>query len=61
MKNIIKMMLLTSMLMLAFAITSFAQCEVKKIALTNGTATIIGITNNNTIEDYTLKITVTDK
>ena len=39
-------MLLTSMLILAFAITSFAQCEAKKITLTNGTATLSGKTGN---------------
>ncbi len=33
-------MLLTSLMMLAFAITSFAQCEAKKITLSNGTATL---------------------
>jgi hypothetical protein len=45
MKKIIQIMLLTSLMMLAFATASFAQqCEAKLVTLTNGSATVTGKT-----------------
>lgn len=45
MKNTLKIILTTSILMFTFAITSFAQqCERKEITLNNGSATVTGKT-----------------
>ena len=46
MKKFVKIILMTSMLMLAFAISSFAQCEAKKISIPKDGITLTGKTGS---------------